>query len=132
MLDPRAQIEFEGPYIARLVVQHDIIIRQIIRGDDAVPLFQLGGPEILAKMFATAGLGDVEESRLPVVLKYDSAESAVGAAFAGGPVALAYSRFDDATREEAHAEYLASIEKHKAGDGYDIPGEFVIVGGTKP
>jgi len=54
------------------------------------------------------------------------------AAFAGGPVALAYSRFDATTREEAHAEYLESISGFRSGDGqYDIPGEFVAVSGKK-
>jgi hypothetical protein len=62
-------------------------------------------------------------------LRYDSARHAVAAAFAGGPVALAYSRFDDRTRAEAHAEYLASIEPYNRGSGYEIPGEFVIASG---
>ena len=42
--------------------------------------------------------------RIATTLRYHSAEDACGAAFAGGPVALAYSRFDGATRSEAHAE----------------------------
>ena len=36
------------------------------------------------------------------------------AAFVGGPVAMAYSRFDETMRNEAHAEYLASIAAFKA------------------
>jgi hypothetical protein len=47
-------------------------------------------------------------------------------AVAGGPVALAYSRFDAAMREEAHAEYLTSIEPFRGPSGYAIPGQFVI------
>jgi hypothetical protein len=56
----------------------------------------------------------------------------VGAAFEGGPVALAYSRFDAATRAEAQAEYLASIAPYRRGAGYAIPGEFVIACGVAP
>jgi hypothetical protein len=41
-------------------------------------------------------------------------------------VALAYSRFDEATRRAVHAEYLDSIAAWRRGDGYRIPGEFVI------
>src|SRR2546425_12486395 len=55
-----------------------------------------------------------------------SADDALGAAFVGGPVALACSRFDATPREEAHAEYLASIEPYRRGSGYAIPGEFVV------
>ena len=40
-------------------------------------------------------------------------------------MALAYSRFDDDTRNEAHAEYLESIGPYRNGSGYEIPGEFV-------
>jgi hypothetical protein len=65
------------------------------------------------------------------VLHYDTADDALGAAFVGGPVALAYSRFDDATRDQAHAEYLASIESYRDGKRYAIPGEFVIARGEK-
>jgi hypothetical protein len=32
---------------------------------------------------------------------------------------------------EAYAEYLASIEVYRNGDTYAIPGEFVVVAGTK-
>lgn len=99
---------------------------------EVCPLFfQLGTGDTLAETMAAAGLGRVEAERLSARLLYDSAEEAVGAAFAGGPVALAYARFEDATREEAHAEYLASIEPYRNGDGYDIPGEFVVARGWK-
>jgi hypothetical protein len=59
--------------------------------------------------YEAAGFGEVVCKRITTVLEYDRPDSAVGAAFAGGPVAMAYARFDDETREEAHAEYLASI-----------------------
>jgi hypothetical protein len=48
------------------------------------------------------------------------------AVFQGGPVALAYSRFDLATRRAVHAEYLRSIAAFAVGDSYRIPGEFVV------
>jgi hypothetical protein len=75
-------------------------------------------------------LVDVTEVRLPVVLRYASDEEACGAAFAGGPVALAYSRFDEATRDEVHDEYLRSIAPWRTASGYDIPGEFVVARGV--
>jgi hypothetical protein len=56
---------------------------------------------------------------------------ACGAAFEGGPVALACSRFDGATLAEAHAEYLASIERWRDGDRYDVPAEFVVTIGRE-
>jgi hypothetical protein len=89
--------------------------------------FQLGTGEALSMLARQAGFSDVVSDRLTVTLEYDSADDAVGAAFAGGPVALAHSRFDEHTRAEAHAEYLASIAPFKRDHRYAIPGEFVVV-----
>jgi hypothetical protein len=77
-----------------------------------------------------AGLADIDVQRISTVLEYASEADAIGAAFAGGPVALAYSRFDDETRDEAHAEYIASIAAFRKGNGYRIPGEFVVARAT--
>lgn len=94
--------------------------------------FQQGTGDALARTLERAGFASVESERLTSELHYPSAIEAVGAAFAGGPVALAYSRFDAATRDAAHAEYLDSIAAYRDGDGYRIPGEFVIARATKP
>ena len=47
-------------------------------------------------------------------------------------MALAYSRFDDATKASAHDDYLASIAPYREGAGYRVPGEFVIASGRRP
>ena len=95
---------------------------------DVCPLFfALGAPGRLAAVAAEAGLADIVEQRITCHLEYPDANAAVRAAFLGGPVALAWSRFDEATRAEAAAEYLASIEPFRHGTGYRVPGEFLIV-----
>ena len=94
---------------------------------DVCPIFfALGTPGALTAMLERAGFADIEESRLNVELCYASDEDALGAAFLGGPVALASSRFDDETRRSAHADYLASLADFADGNGYRVPGEFVI------
>jgi ubiquinone/menaquinone biosynthesis C-methylase UbiE len=94
---------------------------------DVCPMFfHLGTKDTLAQAFAAAGFVDVRLERLATVLRYASAEDALTAVFRGGPVALAYSRFDEATRRAVHAEYLDSIAAYRADDGYRIPGEFVV------
>jgi len=101
---------------------------------EVCPLFfQLGTGDTLQRTAEEAGLVDVQTERISTILEYDSVEDAAGAAFAGGPVAMAYSRFDDATKAEAHAEYIESIEPYRVeGDSYRIPGEFVVTRGIKP
>lgn len=94
---------------------------------DVCPLFfVLGAPGMLDATLERAGFVDIETTRLDVELRYSSDDDALGAAFLGGPVALAASRFDDDTRRSAHAEYLASIADYADGTGYRVPGEFVI------
>ena len=94
--------------------------------------FQLGTGDMLRQAFEAAGFSGVRPERVTSTLHYESADDACGAAFVGGPVALAYSRFDDHTRREAEAEYLASIEPYRSGATYEVPGEFVIACGTRP
>jgi ubiquinone/menaquinone biosynthesis C-methylase UbiE len=108
------------------------IVNSRVRTEVHPMFFQLGTADGLRLTFEAAGFTDLESDRISTRITYDSAEEALGAAFVGGPVALAYSRFDDQTREEAHAEYLASIETYRKGDGYEIPGEFVVARGVKP
>jgi SAM-dependent methyltransferase len=93
--------------------------------------FQLGTGETLSGAFTQAGFKDVRARRLAVELSYESTDAALCAAFRGGPVALAYNRFDTATREAVHEEYLHSIEAYRSGEGYCIPGEFVAAVGVK-
>lgn len=97
---------------------------------DVCPMFfSLGTGSTMAQTFLAAGFHDVREERIAVPIIFPTADAAVGAAFVGGPVALAHSRFDDATRDSAYAEYLESIEMHRHGDAYHVPGEFVAVVG---
>ncbi len=100
---------------------------------DVCPLFfQLGTGDSLRFALEEAGFSNVEAERLSSPVEYDTADDAIGAAFIGGPVAMAYSRFDERTRFEAHAEYLDSIEAYRVGDGYSLPGEFVVASGRRP
>ena len=99
---------------------------------EVCPLFfLLGTKNTLQRKFETAGFTDVAVDRISTILHYESPEAACGAAFEGGPVALAYSRFDEPTRNDVHSEYLASIESFRTGNTYDVPGEFVIGRGIK-
>jgi ubiquinone/menaquinone biosynthesis C-methylase UbiE len=103
------------------------IVDRRVASDVCPMFFQLGAGGALATVARQAGFDDVTADRLSTILEYASDEEAGAAAFAGGPVALAYSRFDPATRAEVHAEYLASIAPWKTAAGYAIPGEFVVI-----
>ena len=74
-----------------------------------------------------AALEVVALRRLDAVLSYGNADDACDAVLVGGPVALAWSRFDGATRARVRRRYLESIEPCRRGAGYEVPSEFVIV-----
>ena len=108
------------------------IVDAQVRSEVCPLFFALGTADCLAAVFEDAGLSNVIAERLQTPLYWASAEEACGAAFVAGPVALAYSRFDEPTRRAVREEYLASIEPWSEGTGYAVPGEFVIVAGVKP
>ena len=107
------------------------IVDRRVQSEVCPMFFHLGTGDRLRAAMEAAGLSEVTATRLATTLQYRSEEEACAAAFAGGPVALAYSRFDQSAREEAHAEYLSSIEPWRTADGYAVPGEFVVARGLR-
>jgi ubiquinone/menaquinone biosynthesis C-methylase UbiE len=107
------------------------IVEARVKSDVCPMFFRMGTGDTLARALEVAGFVRVRTERLSTTLVYASAEAAADAAFAGGPVAMAYSRFDQAAREAARAEYLASIDRYRAGTAYRVPGEFVVARGEK-
>ena len=99
---------------------------------EVCPMFlRIGTGDCLERAYASAGFSGMRGRRFSSTLEYADSEEACEAAFVGGPVALAYSRFTEDMRTEACAEYLASIEAWRRGDGYAVPGEFIVVMGKK-
>ena len=107
------------------------IVERRVSSDVCPMFFQLGTGDLQKLLFEAAGFSGVRSERIDTTLEYQNGEEACIAAFAGGPVAMAYSRFDDATRASAYAEYLESIAAHARGDGYALPGEFVVTIGYR-
>lgn len=107
------------------------IVDSRVQSEVCPMFFNLGTGRVLSQMFAVAGFHEIDVRRLDVRLRYETAEQACEAAFAGGPVALAYSRFSQDMKDEAHREYLASLEPYRTDEGYSVPGEFVVAVGMK-
>lgn len=108
------------------------IVQDEVESDVCPMFFQLGSGDLLARRCAAAGFERVTLQRLPVVLDYADGDAACDAAFVGGPVALAWSRFDAATRVRVRARYLEAIAPWRRGAGYRLPGEYVVAGGVAP
>ena len=100
---------------------------------EVCPLFfRLGQRGTLARECTAAGFESVRTQCISTTLDYASAEQACEAAFAGGPVALAWSRFDAAVRERVQRRYIDSIAPWRDGAAYRVPGEFVVVSARAP
>ena len=108
----------------------EIVDRRV--SSEVCPMFfNAGNDTVLERYFASAGFSNINTARISTLLEYASGEEACGAAFAGGPVALAYYKFSPEVKEEVHKEYLDSIRQFQHAGGYSIPGEFVICIGYK-
>ena len=94
--------------------------------------FHLGGEQVLENALVRAGFEHVQVDRISREISFDNDDHALEAAFLGGPVAMAYNRFDEPTRAAVHAEYLASISAFRDGEKYRIPGEFVAAAASRP
>lgn len=99
---------------------------------DVCPLFfQLGEADELARLCADAGFEILSQQRLAAALVYPNADTACRAALVGGPVALAWSRFDCEARERVCRRYLDAIAPWRRGEGFRVPAEFLILGAEK-
>ncbi len=101
---------------------------------EVCPLFfALGQGSTLAQRCAAAGLVPRRQQRRSDWLDYANAEEACGAAFAGGPVALAWSRFDSAVRERVQQRYLQALQPWQTSQGgYRLPAEYMLVVAQRP
>ena len=108
------------------------IVDERVESEVCPLFFRIGTGDALARGLEAAGLTKIGVERLPLTLRYESGEEACDAVFLGGPVALAYSRFDAASRAAVRADYLRSVELYRRGDVYEIPGEIVIGYGVLP
>ncbi|MBC7665575.1 MAG: methyltransferase domain-containing protein [Caulobacter sp.] len=95
---------------------------------EVCPLFfRLGAPDALARACRDAGLAVAWQSRLVNPLRYPDADAACAAMFLAGPVALAWTRFDEDVRARVRGRYLGAIAPWRDGAGYALPAEFACL-----
>ena len=108
------------------------IVDAEVRSEVCPLFFSLGEGDALERECRAAGLEVTLAYRLGAVLEYADVNEACSAAFAGGPAALAWSRFSDETRCRVSESYARSLARWRHDEGYSVPGEFVVVAGVKP
>lgn len=108
------------------------IVDAEVRSEVCPLFFGLGQGEALARRCTTAGLQVTLQRRRSDSLDYASAAEACAAAFAGGPVAMAWSRFDVTVRERVQSRYIDAIASWRDGESYRVPAEYVIVAAQRP
>jgi ubiquinone/menaquinone biosynthesis C-methylase UbiE len=107
------------------------IVQDQVNSEVCPMFFRLGQSGALERACEAACLVAVQQRAMSVMLDYADAQEACRAAFAGGPVALAWSRFDDETRARVVQRYIHSIEPWRRGTAYRIPGEFCVAFGRR-
>jgi SAM-dependent methyltransferase len=107
------------------------IVDAEVRSEVCPLFFGLGQGDALSRLCRSVGLIVCADQRLTGTLDYANSHQAC-AAFAGGPVALAWQRFDEATRDRVRARYLDAIATWQQDGGYQVPAEFVVVSAMAP
>ncbi len=99
---------------------------------EVCPLFfDLGRHDELRRLCAKAKLMTIASECLVTTLDYPGPNDACGAVLVGGPASLAWSRFDEETRDRVCSKYLASIDRYWVDGGYRIPAEFLVLAAAK-
>ena len=97
---------------------------------EVCPLFfGLGSTGALTSGLEAAGFTDVLERKIQSVLSFENSDRMISAIIDGGAVAMAAKRFDHATRQDVEERFLETVEGFRVGEGYEIPGEFVVASG---
>lgn len=107
------------------------IVNEQVASEVCPLFFSLGTGDSLLFALENAGFENIEIERISTTLIFESDKAACEAAFLGGPVSLAYDRFDEATRNQVQGEYLESLKPFQKGAGYHVPGEFVLTMANK-
>lgn len=108
------------------------IVDAEVRSEVCPLFFGLGQGDALARCAAAAGLELVDHHRRADTLDYADGAQACAAAFAGGPVALAWSRFDAATRQRVQQRYLEALSPWRTARGYRLPAEYLLAVVRRP
>ena len=103
------------------------IVDAEVRSEVCPLFFRLGQGDNLARSCAAAGLAVTHSQRRNDALWHASEDAACEAALAGGPVALAWSRFNADTRARVRANYLDAIAPWREDSHYRLPAQFVLV-----
>lgn len=107
------------------------IVDDEVRSEVCPLFFGLGRGDALAQACTRAGLRVTLQRRCADTLDYENADGACDAAFAGGPVALAWAHFDAEVRTRVRQRYVEAIAPWRKGEGFRLPAEFVIVVATR-
>jgi ubiquinone/menaquinone biosynthesis C-methylase UbiE len=100
---------------------------------EVCPLFfRLSRPGALLRLCSEAGFEPLVQQRFAATLHYADEDAACDAALVGGPVALAWSRFDAAARARVRTAYLQAIEAWRGATGYALAAEFTLVEARVP
>jgi SAM-dependent methyltransferase len=108
------------------------IVDAEVRSEVCPLFFGLGQDAAIIRCCTSAGLRVTLQHRRHDTLDYADAAGACAAAFSGGPVALAWSRFDATVRDRVQLRYLESIASFRHGPGYRIPAEYLLVLAERP
>lgn len=103
------------------------IVNAEVQSEVCPLFFRLGIGDALARACTEVGFVDVKSHRINGKMEHADDDEACDAAFAAGPVALAWSRFDAKTRARVRHRYVQTLATARRGLGFSLSSEFVAV-----
>ncbi|MGG3572386.1 class I SAM-dependent methyltransferase [Bacillus gobiensis] len=96
-------------------------------------VFTLSDPYVLSDAFRSAGFHEVRVQAVPHVHRASSAEEFVSARAnaTSGPLGEAFSWLSEADRKKAKLEIVQALRKFDGDNGFEGPGESLLVVGSK-
>jgi ubiquinone/menaquinone biosynthesis C-methylase UbiE len=95
-------------------------------------MYALGAPGVLEGLYREAGFQNVSVHAAPIPRGFPSAAAAVGNMRKGaGDLKELMTQLNEADRERAWAEIAEQFKRFEGPNGFEIPGEVLVVVGTK-
>jgi ubiquinone/menaquinone biosynthesis C-methylase UbiE len=94
-------------------------------------LFSLSDPVLLIDAFQKAGFREVNVQKVALVHRFASVEEFIRTHGSSGPIGEVLNKLSESERKQVQTEIIQTLRQFQGSDGFEAPGESLLVVGTK-